>query len=104
MHHKVVEDILEVDNPTDEQVKEINDRLKVNSIMQQNFGHHKDKRKNKVDEIIYNIKNSAEIMHIIQNNRLELIKGTLLKVCEALYANFCNVNKKESLVLFKDKG
>lgn len=93
MHHKVVEDLLERDNATEEQIKLVNEKLKANAVMKKNFGYHEDKKKNKVDKIIYDGKNRDEIKRVIEDNCLkDLIKETF-KEGKLLYDNFCTKSK-----------
>ena len=84
MHHKVVEELVERDNPTEDQKKLVNDKLSKNinsnTIMLKTF-----------KGIKYDGSNSQKIIEIIKSNRLELIKQTF-KGGRALYYNFCNEN------------
>ncbi|WP_320047443.1 type I CRISPR-associated protein Cas8a1/Csx8 [uncultured Ilyobacter sp.] len=88
MHHKKLENLLEINEPTEEQVKVINDILKMNiKIIKNFFKGYK-----------YNGNNKEELKNQIVNNRMELIKGTY-KTGKSLYSNFCNERK-----IFTDRG
>lgn len=91
MHHKKVEDLISIENPTDEIVKEVNEKLSKNAssntVMLKTF-----------KKIKYDGTNSKEIQKIIEENRLNLIEQTF-KGGRALYFNFCNENN-----LLKDPG
>lgn len=80
MHHKVVEEILESEQLTNEQIKTVNDRLKINSIAKIVFKNVK-----------FSGDNKQEILDIIAHSRQALIKETY-RNGKALYANFANVN------------
>jgi len=69
-----------VSNPSEDQIKLINDKLSSNSIMKKTF-----------KGIKYHGDNSIEIKTIIDANRIELIQSTF-KGGHALYYNFCNEN------------
>lgn len=85
MHHLKVEDLLEIEEWTEDQNKQIVERLKANTIMKNSFKG--------VD-----IKNKEKLKDIIDKNRLEIIKQTY-KGGRALYYNFCNENN-----LFTERG
>lgn len=87
MHHKDVEDMLSIENPTDDQIKLINEKFTSNTIMKKTF-----------KGIKYDGNNAKKIQEIIDANRSNLIKQTY-KGGRALYYNFCNENN-----MFKDKG
>lgn len=78
MHHKVIEQILNNSEITDEQIKLVNDKLKANAIMKKVFG--------KID---FSIENKEIILQKINENRLLLIKETYRRG-KSLYANFSN--------------
>jgi len=83
MHHKVIEELLEIENPTDEQIKLVNEKLKnkqnsSNTIIKKNLGHFD-----------YDGSNKREILELISEKRLEIIENTYING-KALYANFCN--------------
>lgn len=80
MHHKVVEEILESEELTNEQIKAVNDKLKFNSIAKTIFKNVK-----------FSGDNKQEILDIIAQNRQTLVKETY-RNGKALYANFANVN------------
>jgi CRISPR-associated protein Cst1 len=91
MHHKMVEDLIQIADPSEEQVKLVNDKLSKNvssnTIMVRTF-----------KGIKYDGQNADVIQKLIDENRLELIKQTF-KGGRALYYNFCNENN-----LLSDKG
>ena len=91
MHHKKVEDLISIENPSEEVIKEVNEKLSKNAVsntvMLKTF-----------KGIKYNGNNSKEIQEVIDKNRLNLIKQTF-KGGRALYYNFCNDNN-----LLKDTG
>ena len=85
MYHKEVEDLIDIDNPTEEQIDSVNEKLSnknnsSNTIMKKIFKGLK-----------YSIDNTDTIKSVIEENRLELIKHTF-KGRRALYYNFCNEN------------
>lgn len=84
MHHKKVEDLISIENPSEEVIKEVNEKLSKNAIsntvMLKTF-----------KGIKYDGNNSKEIQEVINKNRLNLIKQTF-KGGRALYYNFCNDN------------
>ncbi len=84
MHHVIVEDLIEVNNPSEDQIKLVNDKLSKNtssnSVMNRTF-----------KDVKYDSNNSNAIKEIIEKNRTELIKQTF-KGGRALYYNFCNEN------------
>lgn len=87
MHHRVIEQILNNNEFTDEQIKLINDKLKANEIMKKVFGNIK-----------FSIENKESIIQKINENRLLLIKETY-RTGKSLYANFLNTNS-----LFVESG
>lgn len=87
MHHKVIEQILNNSEFTDDQIKLVNDKFKANKIMQMVFG-----------EIKFSGKNNEIILQKINENRLLLIKETYRRG-QSLYAKFANNNS-----LFVDPG
>jgi len=91
MHHKTVEDILQIKDPSEEQVKLVNDKLSKNTssntIMVKTFKGTK-----------FDGQNADEIKDAVHKNRLELIKQTF-KGGRALYYNFCNENN-----MLSDRG
>lgn len=80
MHHKVIEQILNNSEFTDEQMKLVNDKLKANTIMKKVF-----------KDIKFSDENKEIILQKIKENRLLLIKETY-RTGKSLYANFANVN------------
>lgn len=84
MHHKIVEELVEIDNPTEDQKKLVNDKLSKNTlsntVMLKTF-----------KGIKYDGDNSQKIKEIIKEKRMELIKQTF-KGGRALYYNYCNEN------------
>ena len=84
MHHKIVEDELQVSDPSEEKIKFINDKLSKNTssntIMIRTF-----------KGIKYDGQNANVIQEQIDEHRVELIKQTF-KGGRALYFNFCNEN------------
>jgi len=101
MHHKKVEDLLDItwdDDRDDERIRTVNQKLSENtssnSIMLKTF-----------KGIEYNGKNNLEIKKIIDKNRLLLINETF-RGGRSLYYNFCNENNllKEDLSSCRIKG
>jgi len=80
MHHRVIEQILNHSELTDEQIKLVNDKLKANDIMKKVFA-----------EIKFTIENKEIILQKIKENRLLLVKETYRRG-KSLYANFANPN------------
>lgn len=80
MHHKVIEQILNNNEFTDEQIKLVNDKLKANTIMKKVFG-----------DLKFSGENKEIILEKINVNRLLLIKETY-RSGKSLYANFANTN------------
>lgn len=87
MHHKIVEEMLEGEEFSEEQIKLVSEKLKANSIMKKLF-----------KEIQFTGENVGEILEIIKENKTDIIKQTFTNG-KSLYANFCNENK-----LFKERG
>ncbi|MCT4545110.1 MAG: type I CRISPR-associated protein Cas8a1/Csx8 [Vallitalea sp.] len=87
MHHRIVEQILNNSEFTDEQIKLVNDKLKANSIMKKVFKGDK-----------FTGENKESILEKIMKNRLLLIKETY-RSGKSLYANYSNTNS-----LFVDTG
>ncbi|GMQ64159.1 type I CRISPR-associated protein Cas8a1/Csx8 [Vallitalea maricola] len=87
MHHKLVEEILNSNEFTDEQIKAVNDKLKANAIMKKVFG-----------DIKFSGENGNVILQYIRENRLLLIKETY-RTGKSLYANFANTKS-----LFNESG
>jgi CRISPR-associated protein Cst1 len=87
MHHKIIEELLELDTLSDEQIKLVNEKLAGNSIMKKVMG-----------KIKYHSNNKNEILQLISESRSEIVKNTF-REGKALYANFCNKGN-----LFEDKG
>jgi len=86
MHHKIIENLLEIDSLNEEQIKLLNEKLAGNSIMKKVMG-----------KIKYG-DNKSEILNLIFDNRNEIIENTY-REGKALYANFCNKGN-----LFDEKG
>ncbi|MCL2610232.1 MAG: type I CRISPR-associated protein Cas8a1/Csx8 [Defluviitaleaceae bacterium] len=84
MHHKEVEDLIQVIDPTEVQIKRVNEKLSKNTssntIMIKTF-----------KGIKYDGQNADVIKKRIDENSFELIKQTF-KGGRALYYNFCNEN------------
>ena len=87
LHHTVIEDILQNEEFTEEQIKLVNEKLKANSVMKKVFKNIK-----------FDSSNAEEIIKLINANRLELIKETFRRKAE-MYATFCNPNR-----LFTDRS
>lgn len=91
MHHKKVEEWIEVEEPSEEIIKMVNEKLSKNTssntIMIKTFKNIK-----------FDGRNKEQIQDIIKQNRQELILNTF-KGGRALYYNFCNENN-----LLKDAG
>ncbi len=91
MHHIEVLNLLDSNNFDSENIKKINEKLSANSIMQQNFGHHKEKSKNKIEKLIFDETKVNQVKRILNdsNCRMEIIENTY-REGDALYKNFCN--------------
>ena len=87
MHHKIIENMLQKEEFSDADIKDINDKLKANTILKKVFG-----------KVKFDGKNSDEILNIILKNKSVLIKETF-KNKNNLYANYCNTNS-----LFSNEG
>ena len=85
--HKDLERYMYLDEWTEEQMKEINELLRGNSIMKKVFG-----------KIKFDGTNQEEIQKLIQENRKELIRETFRNKSN-LYKNFANTGQ-----LFKEPG
>lgn len=85
MHHKVIEDILKEENPSDDQIKLVNEKLSANVVMKKVF-----------QKIKFDGKNRNSIQDLINENRDEIIRETYRNK-NNLYRNFCNTNQ-----LFED--
>lgn len=91
MHHKVIENLLEIENPTEEQIKLINEKIKNKN------GASNTIVKNILGDFDYKVTNKIEITEEINKNRATLIENTYING-KALYANFSKGN------LFDEKG
>ena len=84
MHHKKVEALIQTVDPSEDVIKQVNEKLSKstssNTVMIRTF-----------KGIKYDGQNGSEIKKIIDENRLELIKQTF-KGGRSLYYNFCNEN------------
>ncbi|WP_206459266.1 type I CRISPR-associated protein Cas8a1/Csx8 [Anaerovorax sp. IOR16] len=80
MHHFILENLLKQDDFTEEDIKEINEKLKANTIMKKIFSKLK-----------FNGENKEEILSVISKNRLVLTKETYRNKLN-LYRNFANEN------------
>lgn len=87
MHHKELEKLLMSDEFNEDMVKQINEKMKANSIMKKVFKNIK-----------FDGNNSAIIQEIIEKNRKVLIKDTF-KNKNNLYKNYCNTSS-----LLQEKG
>lgn len=87
MHHRVLEQILNDDELTEEQKNAANKKIKANSIMKKIFKNFKVSNENK-----------DEILKLINENRLDLIRETYRNGIK-LYRNFINPN-----LLMSEKG
>ena len=81
MHHRLVESALEQDAYSEEQIKFINSKLVANTIMKKHF-----------KDIKFTGEEENNILSIIKENRLELVKETY-KNGNSLYKKFANINK-----------
>lgn len=78
MHHRIVEDLLEVDELSEEQIKLLNGKLSANSIMKKVFSTVK-----------FPLENKDKILSLINEHRDNLIKGTYING-KNLYTKFSN--------------
>lgn len=81
LHHKAVENVLIQSEINEEQIKFINDKLRANTIM-----------KNTFKNIKFDGTNKEDLLKIINENRLELIRETF-RTKSDMYANFSNTNQ-----------
>lgn len=81
LHHKAVENILKQSEISDEQIKLVNDKLKANTIM-----------KNTFKKIKFDGNNKEDLLKIINENRMQLIKETY-RTKSDMYADFANTNQ-----------
>lgn len=86
MYHKCVENKLNSDDFSDDDIKLVNEKLNGNSVMKKLF-----------KGIKFDGSNKSEIIKIIDENRTNIIKETFRNKMN-LYRNFCNTN-----ALFNDK-
>lgn len=87
LHHKIIERKLSNDEFSEEQIKEINEKLSANSIMKKVFSKKK-----------FDGNNKQEILDIIDKNRMDIIRETY-RYKPNLYKNYCNTNQ-----LFSNKN
>lgn len=80
MHHKIIENLLANEELTEDQMKQINEKLRANAIMKKIFG-----------KLVFDGSNKEEILNVIEQNRLELIKETYKRAKNG-YSNFLNEN------------
>lgn len=81
MHHVVIENILQVSNPNEDQIKLVNDKLSANKVLKKIYG------KTKYDGV-----NGKQIQQILDENREEIIRETFRNKVN-LYRNYCNTNQ-----------
>lgn len=86
MHHLKIEELLEKEELTEEDISKINEKLKANAIMKKIFS-----------KITYSEENKDKILELIKSNRSILIKETY-KRGQSLYINFAN----DSLLFSKE--
>lgn len=89
MHHVKIEELLKIDNLSDDYIKLCNEKLTGNSICKKVFGKLK-----------YSVENKDAIKRQIHDNRYDLIRETY-RHSKSLYAKFTNVN---CLLQSDDKG
>ena len=87
MHHTDVEDKIQGVDPTEEEIKFINEKLAANTVMKKVF-----------KSIKFDGENAGLIEELIGKNRQEIVKQTF-KGGRALYYNYCNENN-----MFSDRG
>jgi CRISPR-associated protein Cst1 len=80
MHHKIIEEILNNTELTDEQIKLVNEKLKANETMKKVF-----------KDLKFSLENKEVILEKINENRFDLIKETY-RNGKSLYYNFANKN------------
>lgn len=80
MHHKDLEKLLMSDEFNDELIKQVNEKMKANSIMKKVFKNIK-----------FDGNNAEVIQEMIEKNRKDLIKDTF-KNKNNLYKNYCNTS------------
>lgn len=81
LHHRVVENILSSEDINEERIKLVNEKLSGNTIMKKKF-----------NKIKFDGTNNKQILSIISDNRLELIKETYRNKTN-MYRNYCNTNQ-----------
>lgn len=81
MHHLLAEELIEVETPSEEQIKLVNEKLTANTVLKKIFGKTK-----------YDGGNREQIKKLIDDNREEIIKETYRNKVN-LYRNYCNTNQ-----------
>ena len=87
MHHIQIRDLLKNDSLTEGQVKFVNKKLEANAICKKVF----EKRK-------YSEETKDDILHLIEENRLQLIKETYRNTIYRKYANENKLSDTEGMV------
>ncbi|MDO4323466.1 MAG: type I CRISPR-associated protein Cas8a1/Csx8 [Lachnospiraceae bacterium] len=81
MHHLVIEEMVMLNQPSDEQVKLVNEKLAANTILKKVF-----------KKVKYDGTNAEEILALLNENREEIIRETYRNKVN-LYRNYCNTNQ-----------
>ena len=81
MHHVLAEELLLEEEPSEEQIKLINEKLTANTVLKKIFG-----------KIKYDGINREQIQELIEENREEIVKETYRNKVN-LYRNYCNTNQ-----------
>ncbi len=81
LHHSIVEKMLGQKEYSDKECKEINKKLTANATMKSIFKN-----------IVFNGDNREQILNVIEQNRLELIKGNFCAY-KGIYDQFANTNQ-----------
>ena len=81
MHHVLAEELLLEEEPSEEQIKLINEKLTANTVLKKIFG-----------KIKYDGTNREQIQELIEENREEIVKETYRNKVN-LYRNYCNTNQ-----------
>lgn len=81
MHHLVIKENVSLKEPTEEDIKKVNEKLSANSVLKKIF------KKLKFDGT-----NSQEVLDLLEENREDIIRETFRNKVN-LYRNYCNTNQ-----------
>lgn len=92
LHHKEVENILKKSEFSEEDIKSINEKIKINAVMKKVF-----------NKIKFDGTNANVLMKLIDENRMELIKETYGKMQSGL-GNYIHIDNKKTVQILKEPG